>query len=187
MKQLILASGSPRRRELLEKCDIPFICIPADIDESIDETMPLGEEIGRLSRRKAEHILQEYPDAVVIGSDTIVTADGRILGKPADRQEAAAMLRLLSGRAHQVITGLTVISSRRSYTAYTVSDVHFAEMDENDINTYLDTGECMDKAGAYGIQGYGGRYIEKIEGDFYSIMGLPLHLVFEELKHFDQY
>ncbi len=184
MKQLILASQSPRRRELLEKCEIPFICIPADIDETMDLMNDPAEEVKILSHRKAEHILKLHPDAVVIGSDTIVAIDGKVLGKPQSHEEAAEMLRALSGHTHQVITGLSVLSNEKEYLDVSVSDVTFAEMSEEEVQAYIATGECDDKAGAYGIQGFGGRYITGIHGDYYAIMGLPLQMVYAALKQF---
>ena len=187
MKQLILASQSPRRKELLEKCGIAFTCIPADIDESINEENDLEEEIKKLSRRKAEAVLKDLPGSIVIGSDTIVVLDNKILGKPKDEEDAKEMIRSLSGHTHHVITGLAIISEERNYTDVSSSEVTFAPMSEEEVDDYVSTGECMDKAGAYGIQGYGGRYITHISGDFYAIMGLPLNLVYEELKNISLY
>lgn len=180
--ELILASQSPRRKELLEKCGIPFSCDPADLDESIDPSCTLTEEIRRLALRKAEEVLRRHPRATVIGSDTVVAIDGEVLGKPADDAQAAEMIRKLQGRTHQVITGLAIISENRRYTDVSVSDVTFSQMNEDEIRLYVASGECSDKAGAYAIQGLGGRYITEIRGDYYSIMGLPLHLVYAELQ-----
>ena len=187
MKKLILASQSPRRRELLEKCGLPFICEPADIDETIAEGNDLSEEIKRLSRRKAEAVLALHPDAVVIGSDTIVAIDGKVLGKPRDRSEAKQMLQMLSGNTHQVITGLCVISSSRCFQDVSVSHVTFAPLSSDEIDAYVSSGECDDKAGAYAIQGGAGRFITNIDGDYYAIMGLPLNSVYEELKNISLY
>ena len=187
MKKLILASQSPRRRELLEKCGIPFICEPADIDETITEGNDLSDEIRRLSRRKAEAVLALHPDAVVIGSDTIVAIDGKVLGKPQDRNEAREMLQMLSGNTHQVITGLCVISSSRCFQDVSVSHVTFAPLSADEIDAYVSSGECDDKAGAYAIQGGAGRFITNIDGDYYAIMGLPLNSVYEELKNISLY
>lgn len=187
MKKLILASQSPRRRELLEKCGIPFICEPADIDETITEGNDLSDEIHRLSRRKAEAVLALHPDAVIIGSDTIVAVDGKVLGKPKDRNEAREMLQMLSGNTHQVITGLCVISSRRCFQDVSVSHVTFAPLSSEEIDAYVSSGECDDKAGAYAIQGGAGRFITNIDGDYYAIMGLPLNSVYEELKNISLY
>ena len=187
MKKIILASKSPRRKELLEKCGIEFECMPMNIDESLNEGDTLEEKIRILSQRKASACLAAYPDAVVIGSDTIVTVDEKILGKPKNREEAKEMLRELSGRTHRVITGLCIISSARTYTDVSVSEVTFAPLSEEEIDSYTESGECDDKAGSYAIQGLGGKFITHISGDYYAIMGLPLNLVYEELKNIDLY
>lgn len=187
MKKIILASKSPRRKELLEKCGIEFECMPMNIDESLNEGDTLEEKIRILSQRKASACLAAYPDAVVIGSDTIVTVDEKILGKPKNREEAKEMLRELSGRTHRVITGLCIISSARTYTDVSVSEVTFALLSEEEIDAYTESGECDDKAGSYAIQGLGGKFITHISGDYYAIMGLPLNLVYEELKNIDLY
>lgn len=187
MKKIILASKSPRRKELLEKCGIEFECMPMNIDESLNEGDTLEEKIRILSQRKASACLAAYPDAVVIGSDTIVTVDEKILGKPKNREEAKEMLRELSGRTHRVITGLCIIGSARTYTDVSVSEVTFAPLSEEEIDAYTESGECDDKAGSYAIQGLGGKFITHISGDYYAIMGLPLNLVYEELKNIDLY
>lgn len=187
MKKLILASQSPRRRELLEKCGIPFTCEPADIDETIDDSRDLSEEIRRLSLAKAAVILKKHPDAVVVGSDTIVAVDGKVLGKPKDRDEARKMLKMLSGHTHQVITGLSVLSSRRQFQDVSISHVTFAPLSDDEIGAYVSSGECDDKAGAYAIQGGAGKFITNIDGDYYAIMGLPLNSVYEELKNISDY
>ena len=187
MKKLILASQSPRRRELLEKCGIPFTCEPADIDESLNEENDLAEEVKGLSLRKAKAVLKKHPDAIVIGSDTIVTADGKVLGKPADREDACRMLAMLSGRSHEVITGLCIMSTKRIYQDVSVSHVTFAPLSEEEILNYVSSGECDDKAGAYAIQGGAGKFITRIDGDYYAIMGLPLNSVYKELKNISDY
>jgi septum formation protein len=187
MKKLILASQSPRRKELLEKCGIPFTCEPADIDETIDDSRDLSEEIKRLSLAKAAVILKKHPEAVVVGSDTIVAVDGRVLGKPKDRMEARKMLKMLSGHTHQVITGLSVLSSSRQFQDVSISHVTFASLSDEEIDAYVSSGECDDKAGAYAIQGGAGKFITNIDGDYYAIMGLPLNSVYEELKSISDY
>ena len=187
MKKLILASQSPRRKELLEKCGIPFTCEPADIDETIDDSRDLSEEIKRLSLAKAAVILKKHPEAVVVGSDTIVAVDGRVLGKPKDRMEARKMLKMLSGHTHQVITGLSVLSSSRQFQDVSISHVTFAPLSDEEIDAYVSSGECDDKAGAYAIQGGAGKFITRIDGDYYAIMGLPLNSVYEELKNISDY
>jgi septum formation protein len=181
--KIILASQSPRRKELLEKCNVSFICDPADIDETMDTGNDLNIEIQNLAYRKADAALQRHPDDLVIGSDTIVVLNGEVLGKPKDEADAFRMVKELQGKTHEVITGLCFLSRKRKYTDVSISKVTFAPMSDEEIKEYVSTGECMDKAGAYGIQGYGGKYITKIEGDYYTIMGLPLNLVYEELKN----
>lgn len=183
MKNIILASASPRRQELMEKVGVPFSCIPADIDESIHEDCSIIENVQNIAFRKAMEILMQYPGSIVIGSDTMVVVDEKeVLGKPENREDAKRMLRMLEGRTHQVITGLAIVSRKRMSLDVSVSQVTFAHMSEEEIEEYVLSKECDDKAGAYGIQGLGARYIESIEGDYYSIMGLPVHLVYEELK-----
>ena len=187
MKQLILASKSPRRRELLEKCGIPFEIDAAEIDETLDPSLSLCEAIRDLSVRKASAVLERHPDSVVLGSDTIVVIDDRVLGKPHDREDARCMLEELSGRTHQVITGFAIVSNRRVHSDVSVSHVTFADLSVSEISTYLASGEADDKAGAYGIQGLAGKFITGIEGDYYAIMGLPLSMVYQELKNIDSY
>ena len=187
MRKIILASKSPRRKEILSRCGIGFSCMPMEIDESLEEGSTLCEKIRLLSERKAEACLKENPEAVIIGSDTIVTVDEEILGKPRDREEARAMLRKLSGRTHRVITGVCIVSSDRKYSDTSVSEVTFAPLCEQEIDDYVSSGECDDKAGAYAVQGLGGKFITRLNGDYYAVMGLPLHLVYEELKNLDLY
>ncbi|MGM9940589.1 MAG: Maf family protein [Bulleidia sp.] len=183
MKSIILASASPRRRELMEKVGFPFICIPADIDETIYDEYTIEENVENIAFRKARAIHELYPDCIAVGSDTMVVLDEEIvLGKPENREDAKRMLRMLEGRTHQVMTGLSLVSDNRRYFNVSVSDVTFSHMSEEEIEEYVNSGECDDKAGAYGIQGLGGRYIESIQGDYYSIMGLPVNLLYEELK-----
>ena len=187
MKNLILASQSPRRRELLEKCGIPFTVEAADINETIDHSQPVTEEIKRLAEAKARAVLQHHPDCVVIGSDTVVVIGGKVLGKPKDPAEASDMLRALSGNVHQVITGLCIISADRKYTDLSVNDVYFEEISKEEIKAYTETDEPYDKAGAYAIQGWAGKYIRHIDGDFYAIVGFPLSTVYKELKNLSLY
>ena len=187
MKKLILASQSPRRKELLGKCGIPFETDPADIDESFNHDNHIDDEIRRLSMRKAQEGLRKHPDAVIIGSDTVVAVGGKVLGKPQNEKEAEDMLYMLSGKTHQVITGLCIMSSRRTFSDVSVAEVTFAELSRKEIEDYIASGEPMDKAGAYAIQGLAGRFITGISGDYYSIVGLPLNMVYEELKNLSDY
>ena len=187
MKPLILASQSPRRKELLEKCGHPFTVEAADLDETLNPDVTLEEAVKDLSYRKAKAVLALHPEAVVIGSDTIVVKDGRILGKPKDREEAREMLEALSGASHQVIIGLCILSTERQYRDVSVSDVTFSKLTEEEITDYLESGEADDKAGAYGIQGKAGNFITGIRGDYYAIMGLPVSMIYQELKNLIYY
>lgn len=171
---LILASASPRRRELLAQIGLQFTVITADIDET-----PLPGEVHtaytlRLAEAKARAVLMLHPDAIVIGADTTVAVDGELLGKPRDATDAARMLRLLSGRAHQVTTAVALLSSLGTLTAAETTQVVFSPMREDEIAAYVATGEPMDKAGAYAIQGRAAQWIPRIEGDYSNVVGLPL-------------
>ncbi len=178
---LILASASPRRRELLGSLGISFEICPADVDEHID--LPADKAVFSLSRRKADAARQLHPSRWILAADTLVSADGRILGKPADREEACRMLRFLSGRTHQVYTGVTVISpDGRSFTEVDASDVTFDRIGEDEIRSYVDSGEPMDKAGAYAIQGGAAKWISRLEGSPSGVIGLPLCLVRKLLR-----
>ncbi len=170
---VILASGSPRRRELLSLFGIPFTVAAADIDERMNPENPPYEEVARVSKRKAMAVSRGEDD-VVIAADTIVVCQGRVLGKPRDEEEAKQMLRLLSGRDHQVMTGCTVLRGGRSETFTQVTNLHFRELGEHEIEKYVRSGEPMDKAGAYGIQGRAALFCRGLEGDYYNVMGLPV-------------
>ncbi len=171
--QLILASASPRRRELLGLFGIPFVIRTADIDETMDPSLAPGAEVARVSRLKALAVQRE-PEDVVIGADTIVVCQGRVLGKPRTAEEAVQMLTLLSGRDHQVMTGCTVLKGSAAETFTEVTDLHFRRLSEKEIARYVASGEPMDKAGAYGIQGGAALFCEKMSGDYYNVMGLPV-------------
>lgn len=171
--QLILASQSPRRKELLGLFGIPFSVRVADIDETIDPARPPYDEVARLSRQKAEAI-PHGPDDVVIAADTIVVCEGKILGKPTDEDDAFRMLRLLSGKDHQVMTGLTVLRGNIATVCTEVTDIRFRELSDREIWTYIRSGEPMDKAGSYGIQGGGALFAQGIHGDYFNVVGLPV-------------
>ena len=170
---VILASQSPRRKELLGLFRIPFSICVADVDETMDPNKPVREEVARISRMKAE-ATPHSPDDVVIAADTIVVCDGQRLGKPADQQDAYRMLRLLSGRDHQVMTGMCVLHNGCATTCTEITDIHFRELSDKEIWAYIRTGEPMDKAGSYGIQGGAALFAEKMAGDYYNVMGLPV-------------
>lgn len=171
--QLILASQSPRRKELLGLFHIPFTVRIADIDETMDPAKAPYDEVARVSLLKAKAVEANAED-VVIAADTIVVCDGRTLGKPHSEEEAAGMLRLLSGRDHQVMTGMTVLRGDTHRSITEVTDIHFRALSENEIARYVASGEPMDKAGAYGIQGGAALFAEKMVGDYYNVMGLPV-------------
>ena len=170
---LILASASPRRRELLGLFGIPFVIRAADIDETMNPNGSPFEEVGRVSRLKAQATERSAED-VVIAADTIVVCGDRVLGKPHDLQEAVEMLRLLSGRDHQVMTGVTVLKGEKAVTFTEVTDLHFRELSDREIARYVASGEPMDKAGSYGIQGGAALFCTGMKGDYYNVMGLPV-------------
>jgi septum formation protein len=191
---LTLASASPRRQELLRSAGIPFTVQPADINE-----MPLAGEsprdcAERLAREKAMAVFQKRPQQFVLGADTIVVVDETILGKPCDADDAARMLRMLSGRTHAVITGVCLVGpvasraeppgteNRELKTASGTTMVTMCELSDEDIRDYVATGEPMDKAGAYAIQGIASRWIPRIEGDYSNVVGLPVALVYRMLR-----
>ena len=178
---LILASGSPRRRELLGLFGIPFVIRAADIDETMDPALPPETEVARVSRLKALAVPRGSED-VVIAADTIVVCGGRVLGKPHSPEEAENMLRLLSGREHQVMTGCTVCAPGGAETFTEITDLHFRQLTEAEIARYVASGEPMDKAGAYGIQGGAALFCQGIRGDYYNVMGLPVCRLGQVLK-----
>jgi septum formation protein len=172
--RILLASSSPRRRELLTMIGIPHEVIPADIDESyLPGEVPLAHA-ERLAREKAGAVSARHPEAIVIGADTIVVIDSVVLGKPKDAGDAARMLRELSGRTHTVFTAVAVQCDARIESGVEAVTVTFRHLSDAEIVSYIDTGEPMDKAGAYGIQGFGATIVERIDGDFFAVMGLPL-------------
>lgn len=179
---IILASGSPRRRELLEKNNVPFIIKKSNVEEVIDASLSPSEVVKNLSRIKAMDVFKDNSDDFVIGADTIVVIDNLILGKPKDRNDAYLMLNRLNGRCHKVMTSVTFASKEEVKTILDVSNVYFKEITDEDIINYLNTDEPYDKAGAYAIQGIAGKFISHIEGDYNTIVGFPIDLVIEELK-----
>ena len=183
---IILASQSPRRRELLERMGIrKFDVIASDADETMEEGLTPARQVERLSRVKAEAVAARVgPEDLVIAADTVVALEGTILGKPADEDDAFRMLSALSGMRHQVHTGVTVAQNGRFLTRHEATSVDFRTLAPEDVEHYIATGECLDKAGAYGIQGYGCLLVEGIVGDYYNVMGLPVALLAEMLKEF---
>ena len=179
--QLILASASPRRKELLGLYGIPFTVRAADIDETMDPDKPPFDEVARLSREKALAVSRE-PEDVVVAADTIVVCGSTVLGKPRNEAQAIEMLGLLSGRTHQVMTGCTVLRNETCETFTEVTDIHFRPLSPGEIRRYVSTGEPMDKAGAYGIQGGAALFCQRMEGDYYNVMGLPVCALGQVLK-----
>ncbi len=172
--RVILASQSPRRRELLNQIGIAHEVRPAHVDESVWPDEAPVPHCERLARDKAHTLAVEHPDALVIGSDTIVVIDGAILGKPADGSDAIRMLQQLAGRTHTVFTAVAVAHAGQTWSAVEAVQVTFRALSTEQIAVYVSTGEPMDKAGAYGIQGFGAVLVDRIDGDYYAVMGLPL-------------
>ena len=173
--RVILASQSPRRRELLGLIGIAHEVRPADIDETQFDGEPPREHAERLARCKAAVIARQEPDAIVIGSDTIVVVDGDVLGKPSDEAHAARMLRRLAARSHVVMTAVAVVWRGETRSSVEEVGVDFHPLTDAEIESYIATREPMDKAGAYGIQGYGATIVERVAGDYFAVMGLPVH------------
>lgn len=171
--KLILASQSPRRKELLGLLGLPFDIRVPNADETMDPHGDPAEQVALVSRRKAEATPRQ-PEQVVIAADTIVVCDGQILGKPKNRADAISMLHQLSGRTHQVMTGMTVLHDLQSFSCTEVTEVTFRSLTDQEIAGYADSGEPMDKAGAYGIQGGAALFVERICGDYYNVVGLPV-------------
>ena len=179
---LVLASGSPRRQELLRSAGISFEVQPADIPENALPGEAAKDCAERLARDKALAVASQRPHDFILGADTVVVVDGQILGKPTDAADAARMLRLLSGREHQVITGVCLVVSAQPSVASETTLVTVSEITEKDIAGYVASGEPMDKAGAYAIQGLASRWIPRIEGDYSNVVGLPVALVLRMLR-----
>lgn len=180
--EIILASQSPRRQELLKLIGLPFTVRVADIDETLDDRAP-EEAVGQLSRKKAAAVPRSANE-IVIGADTVVVLDGKILGKPSDEADAFRMLRFLSGRCHQVMTGLTVLQGERAVTVTEITEVSFRELTDREIWDYIASGDPMDKAGSYGIQSGGALFVDGIRGDYYNVVGLPVCRLNQILKEF---
>jgi septum formation protein len=180
--RLVLASGSPRRRELLSAAGFTFDVRSVDVDERREDGEPAAAYVERLARAKAQAAAGRDPDRAVIGADTVVVVDDDVLGKPRDGSDATRMLRLLSGRAHDVLTGVAVVWRGRTTSHVERTTVWFAPLSEGDIAWYVGSGEPMDKAGAYAIQSLASRFIPRIEGSYSNVVGLPVASVVELLR-----
>ena len=184
MNPIVLASGSPRRKQLLEMLRIPFRVVPPDVDEHVLPGEEPGHYVTRLSRAKAEAVVARAPGEVILAADTTVVLDGAIFEKPTSPAHAVAMLSRLQGRTHEVMTAVAVARDGEVAQALDVSRVTFRAADRATLEAYVATGEPMDKAGAYAIQGLGAPLIERVEGDFFGVMGLPLRLALDLLARF---
>ena len=181
---LLLASASPRRAELLRIAGIPFVCEPSRAAELPVGTCPPETLVVENARRKASEVSARFPGRLTLGADTVVVLDGQTLGKPSDRADAARMLRALSGRTHEVMTGVCLTDGTIVQTDLCVTRVHFRALDDDRVARYVASGECDDKAGAYGIQGRGSLLVEDIEGDYCNVVGLPLCRIDKMLDDF---
>ncbi len=182
MKKIILASSSPRRRELLANAELKFdVCIK-NVDETPPEGLAPAEAVEYIAKKKALAISAIAEDAIVIGADTVVVLDGKVMGKPKDKEHACQMLSALSGKEHEVITGVCLAYDGKEETFHCVSKVRFWDLSDEEIKHYVTGGEPMDKAGAYGIQGKGSVLVESIEGDYFNIVGLPVSRVVREIR-----
>ena len=184
--RLVLASASPRRRELLERFSIPFEILPARGEEAPPEGPAPEELVKFLAAAKAEEVWRRLGDdgAVIVGADTVVVLNGAVLGKPGTPERAEEMLRALSGKTHQVWTGVCVRRGGRSETGAACTTVRFRDLEDDEIRAYVDSGEPLDKAGAYGYQGLACLFVDEIRGDFYNVMGLPMNLLGQMLRRF---
>ncbi|WP_282941271.1 Maf family protein [Paenibacillus sp. RC67] len=188
-KKLILASSSPRRQELIRSLQLPYEIRVSDVNEDTEPGLRPDEIVEQLSSRKALAVCEMYKkehrtDGIVIGSDTIVVVDGEVLGKPKDKQDAFRMLNSLQGRKHEVFTGVACIdlSTGQQLVSHHVTSVYMKTLTPTQIERYIDTGEPMDKAGSYGIQGLGATIIERIDGDYFNVVGLPVSLLSDLLE-----
>jgi len=186
MKTIIIASSSPRRKEILEKTGLPFIIDPSNSDEDMTQNLEPKDLAKALSLAKAKDVAKRHKNAIVIGADSIITLNGKVLGKPHTEERAIEMLTELSGSIHSAITGYTIIDtdSGKIVSDAVETKIYFRKLTQDEIKNYVATGKPLDKAGAYAIQGKGALFVEKIEGDYYNIMGLPLSAVVEKLKEF---
>ncbi len=179
--RLILASASPRRKELLELLQLPFEVISSEVEEVVDENLHPADMVQLLAKQKAESVAKTNDHAYVIGSDTLVVFQGKMLGKPKNEKEAMEMLTMLSGQTHEVYTGVSIVYNEKHHSFCEKTTVTFYTLTQREIEEYIKTGESMDKAGSYGIQGFGALLVKEINGDYYAVMGLPIARTKREL------
>lgn len=184
MKKIILASKSPRRRKLLEQIGIKFIVEESNVDEENSYHLSPRDMVKHLSTEKAKAVARKNKESIVIGADTTVFLENEVIGKPGSEKEAREILRKLSNKTHLVITGITIISSKKILTKLAETKVHFRKLTDKEINAYVKTREPMDKAGGYGVQEKAGMFIDNIDGDYFNVVGLPISVVSEMLKEF---
>ncbi|PYZ93627.1 septum formation inhibitor Maf [Salipaludibacillus keqinensis] len=184
MKPFILASQSPRRKQLLEQAELTFTIIPSEVEEIVNEQDSPEKVVSSLAYQKAQDVFSRFPSEVILAADTVVVVDEKILGKPQDKLDAKKMLQRLSGTEHDVLTGVSLLSAEKEMTFVDKTRVYFYSLTEAEIDSYIDSGEPFDKAGAYGIQGLGATLVEKIHGDYYTVVGLPIAKVVRALKQF---
>lgn len=182
MQHLILASSSPRRKELLTNLGITFDVSASTIEEIIDPSHTPEEVVVSLAAQKAHDVAKNYPDSIVVGADTIVVKDQRILGKPKDEEDAFQMLSTLSGTTHHVLTGVALVKAGVVTSFYVDTEVTFWPLTHEEIEQYIQSKEPLDKAGSYGIQGLGAVFVKEIKGDYFSVVGLPVSTLIRELK-----
>ena len=182
MQRLILASASPRRKELLTNLHLPFEISSSNVDESFSPSLSPADAVVELASRKAKFVAEKNGDAYVIGADTIVVFEGDILGKPQDEEEAVSMLSRLSGSTHEVYTGVSIISPEKEISFYEKTLVTFWELTQEEISLYIKSGEPYDKAGSYGIQGFGSYLVKSVNGDYFTVVGLPVSRTARELQ-----
>jgi len=186
---IILASQSPRRREILENLGVKFVCEPSDVDETVQDDLSPDKAVMEISKRKAVFCLEKHTDNVfVISADTVVVIDGKIIGKPTDEKDAFNILKNLSGRTHEVYTGYTLCTNQKTFCDVCCTKVTFKNLSDEEILRYISTREPLDKAGAYGIQGKGAVFVREIQGDYLNVVGLPASRIFDNAqKHFNIY
>ncbi len=182
----ILASNSPRRKKLLEDAGVEFETFALNVDETVNEKMKPEKLVMILAKRKALAVLEHKPNDIIIAADTIVVKDGEVLGKPKDEADAYRMLKLLDDDKHEVYTGVCILSSQKEVLFFTMAEVWMKNYNDLQIYDYIKTGEPMDKAGSYAIQGLGEQFVDHYTGDFFTIVGLPLKPLLQELKKFEE-
>ncbi len=186
MQKLILASASPRREKILKRLNLQFTVVPSKIKEDGYEHLGAEKMVKELALLKAKDVSKLVEDTIIIAADTIIENNGKIIGKPENNEDAKIMLKELKNSKHTVVTGLAIYSTfdGKEVTTYDKTDVYFSDLSDNEIDKYISTGEPMDKSGAYAIQGLGSVFVEKIEGSYFTVMGLPVHKLVKILKEF---